>query len=251
MIGADFVAKSAPDGYTLLFSDSAAYVINPSLYAKMPYHPMSDLAPITVVCRLAPVLAISNAVPARSVPELIAYAQVHPGALSYGSFGSGSYPHVVMEQFKQMAGVDILHVPYKGSSPAVTDMIGGRLSMLLVTLSVFDQQEKAGKLKILAAATEHRLSLRPDLPTIAESVPGYSVSVWFGMAAPAGTPQRLIDRIYADLAGLLADPAFNEQFLKPQGLEPGGETPVAFAARWQTETVRWATLVRASGAKVE
>ena len=252
MIGADMVAKAAPDGYTMLFSDSAAFVINQHLYSKMTYKPLTDLAPITVVVRLAPVLALSNAVPATNLRELIAYAKANPGKLTYASFGSGSYPHVITEQLKRMAGVDILHVPYKGSAAAVTDMLSGQLGMLIVTLSVFEQHEKAGKLKVLATTTERRLSLRPDLPTVSEAgVPGYSASVWFGLAATGGTPEPVLTKIHAEVIKTLNDPVYRAKFITAQSLEPGGMTRAEFAAMLKTEEVRWGQLVRESGAKVE
>jgi tripartite-type tricarboxylate transporter receptor subunit TctC len=252
MIGADHVAKSAPDGYTMLFSDSAAFVINQHLYSKMPYKPLTDLAPITVVVRLAPVLALSNAVPVNNLRELIAYAKTNPGKLSYASFGSGSYPHVITEQFKRMAGIDILHVPYKGSAAAVTDMLSGQLSMLIVTLSVFEQHEKAGKLKVLATTTDRRLSLRPDLPTISEAgVPGYAASVWFGLAATAGTPEPVLTKIHAEVVKTLADPVYRAKFITAQSLEPGGMSRAEFSALLRSEEVRWGQLVRESGAKIE
>ena len=252
MIGANAVAKAAPDGYTMLFSDSAAFVINQHLYSNMTYKPLTDLAPITVVVKLAPVLALSNAVPATNLRELLDYAKANPGKLSYASFGSGSYPHVITEQFKRMAGVDILHVPYKGSAAAVTDILSGQLSMLIVTLSVFEQHEKAGKLKVLATTTEKRLSLRPDLPTVAEAgVPGYSASVWFGLAATAGTPEPVLTKIHADVAKILADPGYRAKFITAQSLEPGGMSRAEFAALLKEEEARWGQLVRDSGAKME
>jgi tripartite-type tricarboxylate transporter receptor subunit TctC len=252
MIGANAVAKAAPDGYTMLFSDSAAFVINQHLYSNMTYKPLTDLAPITVVVKLAPVLALSNAVPATNLRELLAYAKANPGKLSYASFGSGSYPHVITEQFKRMAGVDILHVPYKGSAAAVTDILSGQLSMLIVTLSVFEQHEKAGKLKVLATTTEKRLSLRPDLPTVAEAgVPGYSASVWFGLAATAGTPEPVLTKIHADVVKILADPGYRAKFITAQSLEPGGMSRAEFAALLKEEEARWGQLVRDSGAKIE
>lgn len=252
MIGADAVAKSPGDGTTLLFSDSAAFVINQHLYSKMPYNPLTDLAPITVVCWLAPVLAVSNAVPARNVRELIAYAKANPGKLTYASFGSGSYPHVITEQLKRMAGIDILHVPYKGSAAAVTDILSGQLSMLIVTLSVFEQHEKAGKLKVLATTTEKRLSLRPDLPTVSEAgVPGYSVSVWFGMAAPASTPVPILDKLNTDVRKILADPGYRQKFITAQSLESGGMPRADFAALLKVENERWGQLVKDSGAMIE
>lgn len=252
IVGAEAAAKSRGDGYTLLFTEAGPFVINPHLYKKLPYNPLTDFAPITVVVRLTPVLAVGDSVPARNVKELIAYAKAHPGDLTYGSFGSGSYPHIVMEQFKKMAGVDILHVPYKGSVGAITEIIGGRLSMMLATISVFAQQEKAGKLRILAAATEKRLQLRPDLPTIAESgLPGFSVSVWFGLVAPASTPPNILDRIHADVVKIVKSTEFYEKFLQPQSVEAGGNSREEFAAQLKAELVTWGKLVADSGAKAE
>jgi len=252
MIGADLVAKATADGYTLLFSDTATFVINQHLYAKMPYRPLVDLAPIAQVVQLAPVLAISNAVPVNNVKEFIAYAKSNPGKLSYASFGSGSYPNVISEQFKRMANVDILHIPYKGSAAAVTDMIGGQLSMLMVTLSVFDQLEKAGKLKILATATGKRLSLRPDLPTISEAgVPGYLANVWFGLAATVGTPETVLEKIHSDIVKILSEPNFVDKVIKAQSFEPVITTRLEFINFLKNEELRWGQLVRDSGAKLE
>jgi len=249
VIGADAVAKSPADGHTLLFSDSATFVINPHLSNKLPYDPQKDFAPIALVVRLAPVVAISNAVPVANMREFIAYAKANPGKLTYASFGKGSYPHVVSEQLKQMTGIDLIHVPYKGSAAAVTDMLGGQLSMLIVTLSVFEQHEKAGRLKVLAAATEKRLSLRPDLPTVAESgVTGYSVSVWFGLAAPSRTPDMILDRIHADVSSILADPAYRAKFVTGLSLEPGGLTRAQFGDMLRDEMGSWGRWVKASGA---
>ena len=252
MIGADLVAKAAADGYTLLFSDTATFVINQHLYTKMPYRPLVDLAPIAQVVQLAPVLAISNAVPVNNLKEFIAYAKSNPGKLSYASFGSGSYPNVISEQLKRMANIDILHIPYKGSAAAVTDMIGGQLSMLMVTLSVFDQLEKAGKLKILATATGKRLSLRPDLPTISEAgVPGYLANVWFGLAATAGTPEAVLDKIHADIVKILSEPNFVDKVIKAQSFEPVITTRSEFISFLKNEELRWGQLVRESGVKAE
>ena len=252
IVGAEAAAKSRGDGYTLLFTEAGPFVINPHLYKKLPYSPLTDFAPITVVVRLTPVLAVGDSVPARNVKELIAYAKAHPGDLTYGSFGSGSYPHIVMEQFKKMAGVDILHVPFKGSVGAITEIVGGRLSMMLATISVFAQQEKAGRLRILAAATDTRLQLRPDLPTIAESgLPGFFVSVWFGLVAPASTPPNILDRINADVVKVVKSAEFHENFLKPQLVEAVGNSREEFAAQLKAELATWGKLVADSGAKAE
>jgi len=250
IIGAEAAAKAPANGYTLFFTEPATFVINPHLYKTLPYK-LSDFAPITIVCWLSPALAVSNAVPVKTIAELIQYAKAHPGALSYGSFGSGSYPHPAMEEFKHMAGIDLLHVPYKGSAGAIPDLISGQLSMLMITISVFEPHAKAGKLKILAAATEKRLSLHPDLPTIAETVPGYFINVWFGLAAPAATPVPILDKIHSDVVKVLSDQDFREKFLKPQSVEPGGISRDEFAALLQRELEVWGRLVRQSGAKAE
>ena len=248
-IGADAVAKAAPDGYTLLFSDSSSFVINPHMYDKLPFDPLKDLEPIALAVRLAPVLAAAANAPGKTVPELVAHAKANPGKLTYATPGLGSYPHVAMEYFKHLAGVDILHVPYRGSTPALTDLIAGRLTMYMVTYSVFDALEKEGKVKIVAAATEERLPNRPDLPTIGESVKGYSINVWFGYAAPAGTPAPILDKIHRDVAEILQQPAFIDSFIKPQAYIAGNLSRPAFAALIKTEHAKWAELVKISGAK--
>ena len=172
--------------------------------------------------------------------------------LTYASPGNGSYTHVAMEDFKKLAGVDILHVPYKGSAPAMIDLLSGRVSMYMVTYSVFESHEKAGKLKVLAAATATRFAVRPDLPTIAESgVPGYSVSVWFGMAAPAAVPAEILDRVHADVVKVLHHPDFQEKALRLQALEAGGNSRADFTAMLKTEAEHWERLVKATGAKLD
>lgn len=251
-IGAEYVAKAAPDGYTLLFSDIATYVISPHLFSKLNYNALTDFAPITVVFRLSPVLGLSNAVPAKDFREFLAYAKANPGKLSYASFGNGSYPHVAIEQLKQMTGMDMVHVPYKGGAAAFADLIGGRVALIMAAYTIFEPHEKAGKLKVIAAVTERRLAVRPDLPTVSESgVPGYSVSSWAAMAAPAGTPANVLDRIRADVLKILHDPEFNEKFMKSQALEPVGNSREDFASMLKAEYAHWGRLVRATGAKLD
>jgi tripartite-type tricarboxylate transporter receptor subunit TctC len=250
-LGSEFVAKSPADGYTLLFSDSSALVINPHVYPKLRYDPIKDFEPVALTVRLAPVLAISNDVKAKSVAEFIALAKAHPGEVSYASPGTGTYTHIAMEYFKHMAGIDMLHVPYKGSSPAMTDLMTGRVSSYMVTYSVFDAYEKEGKLKILAAATEARLPNRPDLPTIGETVKGYSIDVWFGFAAPAGTPTAVLDKIHDDVNKIVNDPAFVEKFIKPQAFIAGNLSRADFAARVKSDFAKWGDLVKTTGVKVE
>jgi tripartite-type tricarboxylate transporter receptor subunit TctC len=250
-VGSEYAAKSTADGYTLLFSDSGALVINPHVYSKLRYDPIKDFEPVALAVRLAPVLAISNDVKAKSVGEFIAYAKAHPGEMSYASPGTGTYTHIAMEYFKHMAGIDMLHVPYKGSSPAMTDLIAGRIASYMVTYSVFDQHEKDGKLKILAAATDKRLPNRPDLPTIGETVKDYSIDVWFGFAAPAGTPAAILDKIHADVTRIVNDPAFVEKFLKPQAFIAGNLSRAAFVAQVKSDFLKWGELVKIAGVKID
>jgi tripartite-type tricarboxylate transporter receptor subunit TctC len=246
-LGADAVAKSVPDGYTLLFTDSASFVINPHIYAKLPLDPLKDLEPIALAVRLAPVLAVANDAPGNTIPELIAYGKANPGVMTYATPGVGSYTHVAMEYFKHLAGVDILHVPYRGSTPALTDLLGGRVTMYMVTYSVFDALEREGKLKIAAAATDERLPNRPDLPTIGETVKGYGINVWFGFAAPATTPALLLDKVHSDVAAILKEPEFIDTFIKPQAYIAGDLSRREFAEQIKAEHAKWGELVKISG----
>jgi len=248
-IGTDFVAKAAPDGYTLLFSDSASFVINPHIYDKLPFDPLKNLEPVALAVRLAPVLATATNAPGKSVADLVSYAKANPGKLTYASPGIGSYPHVAFEYLKHLANVDILHVPYRGSTPALTDLIAGRVTMYMVTYSVFDALEKEGKVRIMAAATKERLPNRPDIPTIGESVNDYAINVWFAFAAPAGTPAPILDKVHDDVAGILRQPEFVEKFIKPQAYIAGNLSRAEFAALVKSEHAKWAELVRISGAK--
>lgn len=251
-LGTEYVARAAPDGYTLLFSDSTVYVISPHLYSKLSYNVLTDFAPITVLFHSSLVLAMSNAVPAKTFGEFLAYVRANPGKLSYGSWGYGSIPHVAIEKLKQMARIDLLHVPYKGGSQALTDMIAGRVALLLGNYAFWEAHEKAGKLKIIVAVTEKRLAVRPDLPTATEAdVPGYVMDNWYALVAPAGTPVPVLDRIHADALKVVRDPGFAEKFLKPQTLEVAGNSREEFAAMLKAEYAYWGQLVRESGAKVE
>jgi tripartite-type tricarboxylate transporter receptor subunit TctC len=250
-VGSEYAAKSPADGYTLLFSDSSALVINPHVYSKLRYDPIKDFEPIALAVRLAPVLAISNDMKAKSVGEFIAYAKAHPGEVTYASPGTGTYTHIAMEYFKHMAGIEMLHVPYKGSSPAMTDLIAGRIASYMVTYSVFDQYEKDGRLKILAAATDMRLPNRSDLPTIGETVKDYSIDVWFGFAAPAGTPAAILDKIHADVTKIVNDPGFVEKFIRPQAFIAGNLSRADFAAQVKSDFVKWGELVKVAGVKID
>ena len=249
MIGAEFVAKAPADGYTLMISASAPYVILPNFNPNMNYAPLKDFAPITVIARQAPIIVISTRVPATNIKELIAYLKSHPDT-PYASLGNGSYPHVAMEEFQRLTDTKLLHVPYKGTSQIITDMIGGQVDLYVGTLGAFEQYEKAGKVKILAAATEKRLPFRPDLATVSESgVPGFSISVWFGMVATAGTPNAVLNKIYLDVKEILKNNAFVDEVLTPQALIPGGDSRADFSALMKADTTRWGEIIKTTGIK--
>ena len=252
IIGAEAVARSPGDGYTLIVSDASTFVINPFLYSKLPYDSLKDFTPVVVLSQASPVLAVGASVPVSSLQELIALAKAKPGSLSYGSMGSGIYNHISMEQLKQLAGVDIVHVPYKGSTPAVTALLSGQIHVFLVNLSVVEPHAKAGKLKILAAATAKRLALRPDLPTIAESgFPGFESGTWFGILGPANLPKDVVAKIHADVTRIVSAPEFRAQNITRLGLETVAISPEQFAQVIKTDLEHWGKLVRASGAKVD
>jgi tripartite-type tricarboxylate transporter receptor subunit TctC len=245
------VTKSASDGYTLLFSDLSPFVINPHIYDKLPFNPLTDLAPVALGVHLAPALAVSNNAPGKTLKELLDYARANPDRLNYASPGIGNYTHVALEYLKHLSGTRITHVPYRGTNQVMPDLLSGRVDMFLVTISVFTQYEKEGKLRVLAAATEQRLPQRPDLPTIGETVPGYAIDVWFGMAAPAGTPAAILDKINADIRQVLHEKNFHDTFIVPQAYRAGELSRARFAAKIQAEHEKWRELVQISGAKVQ
>jgi tripartite-type tricarboxylate transporter receptor subunit TctC len=252
IIGADVVAKAPADGYTLLFSDSATYVINPHLYPNMPYDPARAFAPITIVCKLAPTFASPIGLPVKSLVEFIAHARANPGKLAYGSFGNGSYAHVATANFARQMGLEMTHVPYKGGAPAVTDLVGGQIALMFGTISIFEQQARAGKVRLLAVAAENRLANHPNLPTASESgVAGFVVNVWFGLAAPAGTPSAVLDRIHSDVISVLDIAEYRERQLIPQSLEKVGNSRASFSTQIDNDSRNWAQWVKTSGAKVE
>lgn len=250
-LGAELVAKSTPDGYTLLFSDSSPLVINPHIYDKLPFNPLTDLEPVALGVHLAPALAVSNNTPGKDLKEMLDYVRANPDKLSYASPGIGNYTHVAFEYLKHLSGTKIVHVPYRGTNQVMPDLLSGRVNMFLVTISVFTQYEKEGKLRVIAAATEKRLPQRPSLPTIGETVPGYAIDVWFGMAAPAGTPAAILDKINADVRHVLHEKSFHDSFIVPQSYQAGELSRAQFAAKVKAEHEKWRELVRISGAKVQ
>ena len=250
-LGADFVAKSAPDGYTLLFSDSSPLVINPHVYDNLSFNPLKDLEPVGLGVQLSPALAVSNNAPGPGLKELLDYARANPDKLTYASPGVGNYTHVAFEYLKHLAGVKIVHVPYRGTNQVLPDLLSGRVDMFLVTISVFTEYEKNNKLRVIAAATDKRLPHRPDLPTIGETVPGYAIDVWFGMSAPAGTPPAILDKINADMRSVVTEKTFHDTYIVPQAYQAGTLTRAEFTAKVRTDYEKWRELVKIAGAKAQ
>jgi tripartite-type tricarboxylate transporter receptor subunit TctC len=250
-VGAEMVARSAPDGYTMLVSPSSLHGITPFLYSKLSYDPNKDLVPVIVLAGLANVLVVNPAVKANSVAELIALAKSQPGKLTYASSGNGSTIHLSGEMFKQMAGLDIVHVPYKGSGPALTDLIGGQVQLMFDNIPSAINQIRAGKLRALATTGPKRSPALPDLPTMAEAgLAGYEATAWFGLSLPAGTPREIIARLNAEGMKATRAPDFIRR-VNEQGYEMVGGTPEQMAASIQDELRRWGPVVKASGAKVD
>jgi tripartite-type tricarboxylate transporter receptor subunit TctC len=252
IIGSESVAKSAPDGYTLLVSEASSFVMNPHLYKKLPYDALRGFTPITALVRFPWVVAVHPSIPASTFQELVALAKARPGKLSYGSFGLGSSGHISVDYLKKLLGLDIVHVPYKGGGPAVADLLAGQISMIMVTPLLVEQHARAGKLRLIAAATAKRIERLPDLPTISESgVPGYEAGTWLAFAGPAGVPREIVAKIYADTMKVLNDPAFREQHVAQQWFEVMGPPPEEFAGFLKSEYERWGRLIELSGVSVE
>ena len=254
--GADLVAKSPPDGYTLLMGTVGTQSINPSLYPKMPYDAVKDFAPITLFAGVPNVLVINpakaQAMKITDVKSLIAYAKANPGKLNMASSGNGTSIHLSGELFKSMTGTYMVHFPYRGSGPALLDLIGGTMDVMFDNLPSALPQIKAGKLTALAVTSGERSAALPDVPSFAEAGPvkGFEASSWFGLLAPAGTPPDIVNRLQQETAKALATPALKERLLA-QGAIPGGNTPAQFTQFIAAERKKWAQVVKTSGAKVD
>ncbi|WP_334162729.1 tripartite tricarboxylate transporter substrate binding protein [Achromobacter insolitus] len=248
-IGADAVAKSAPDGYTILMGTIGTNAINQTLYKSMPFQPLKDFTAVTQVVSYPLVVVVNPKLPIYSVADLIAYARANPGKLNRASGGSGTSMHMSGELFNEMAGVQMQHIPYKGSLPALTDVIGGQADLAFDSLVIAQPLIKAGKLRAIAVTGPKRSPAAPDIPTVAETVPGYAMTSWIGVFAPAGTPRPIVDRLQQEIARALADPRVREQLVS-QAADPVASKPDDFARFTADETEKWAPVVKASGASV-
>jgi tripartite-type tricarboxylate transporter receptor subunit TctC len=251
-IGADLVAKSAPDGYTLLMGAVATQAINPALYSKIPYDAARDFAAVALVAQVPNILVVNPAVPVKSVRELIELARAKPGTLNFASGSTGSTGHLAGELFKTMAGVDMVHIPYKGAAPATTDLLAGQVQLMFDNLANALPNVKAGKLRALAVTTLARSPAVPDLPTIAESgLPGFDLTTWFGLLVPAGTPPEIVAKLNAEVVRALNSNDMRERLQRMGAEPPANNTPEHFAAFIRSEAAKYAKVVKSSGAKVD
>ncbi len=250
-IGADFVAKAPPDGYTLLVGGSNNLAVAATLHRNLPYDPTKDFVPIGGVAQVPYALAVNAKVPATTLAELVAYARMHPGRLSYGSGGNGSMSGLAAELFKSMAGVDIIQIPYKGSAPAVADLVSGHVDMMFSDLALVLPHAKTGTLRLLAAAGATRTANAPDLATVAEQgFPGFAVAPWYGLVAPAATPAAIIARLDQALAQALRSDEVRQHLLQ-QGYEPIEASASALGPLIRSDIAKYATLIKSAGIKIE
>ena len=250
-LASELVARGNPDGYTLLMATVSSHGINPGLYKKVPYDPVADFAPVTLIASYPLILAVNPGVPVKNVKELIALAKGKPGALRFGSSGNGSPGHLSGEIFKNMAGIDIVHVPYKGGAPSTLAVLSGEVQITFATLPGAMPHIKSGKLNGPAVTTAKRSPALPEVPTIAESgLPGFDISSWAGLMAPAGTPKSVVLMLNAATVKALASPDMRER-LAGEGAEPVGNTPEQFAAFVKAELAKWAQAIKQAGAQID
>lgn len=250
-IGSQAVARSPADGYTLLMGTVGTHAINASLYKRLPYDPVKDFAPLSRAAMVPNLLVAHPSQPYKTVQEMVAYAKANPGRINFASSGNGTSIHLSGELFKKMAQVDMQHVPYRGSAPAIADLVGGQTAVMFDNLPSALPHVRSGALRPLGVTTAQRSSELPDVPTIAEAgVPGYDATSWFGMFAPAGTPPAVVARLNASIVKGLNDPDVKKRIAE-QGATPTPETPESFAAFIKTESAKWAEVVKASGASID
>jgi len=251
LIGMDAAAKAAPDGQTLVIGALGPLAINPALIAKPPFDPVRDFAAVCLLATGPAVIAVHPSIPARTVKELVALAKMRPGQLNYGSPGVGTSPHLTGELFRIETGTDIVHVPYKGNAEAITDLIGGQVSIVFTGVPPVAALAKSGKVRLLATTGKSRIPSLPDVPTIAEAgVPGAEVLIWYGVVAPAATPAEIVERLNREIVRAMNAADVREKFLQ-QGVDPAPDTPARFAQLIRDEVARWKKVILTAGIKVE
>jgi len=251
MIGVDYVAKSVPDGHTLVIGALGPLAMNPALYPKTPFDPGKDFAAVSLLATGPVVIAVHPSIPAHDIKELVEFARKRPGQLNFGSPGVGSSPHLTGELFKLITKTNIVHVPYKGNAEAITDLIGGQLSMVFTGVPPVVPLAKAGKVRLLATTGKERMANLPDVPTIKEAgITGADVLIWYGVVAPAGTPKDVIVRLNREIVKAMNTPDVRDKFAQ-QGVDPAASTPEEFAEFIRTEVARWGKVIRTAGIKLE
>ena len=248
----DFVAKAAPDGYTLMVNSDAAFVVNPHLYSKLPYDSIADFIPISGLGISPQALVLHPSMPANTLQELIAYAKTRPGALNYGTFGIGTSGHLNIIHLENETGTKFTPVHYRGAAPAITDLLGGHIQMMIVAIGLLRQNIEAGKLKAIAIGSRQRLPQYPDLPTLSESgLPNFEAGSWYGLAAPKDTPREIVDKLSTETQKIFADPAFREKFLDPAVTFSIASPPEQFAERMRADLAKWGKVIKDANLKVE
>ena len=250
VIGMQTVSKAEPDGYTIFMGTMGNFSITPALVKDLPYNVLKDFAPVTQVASSGFVMYVTPALPIKTIPELIAYAKAHPGKLNYSSSGNGGLPHMAGEMFASVAGVKMTHVPYKGSAPSVNDVVAGQVQLTFEAVAVGLPHVKSGRLRALATMGTQRMDVLPDVPTVAESLPGFNVTNWFGMAVPAATPADRINKIQQSVVSALKQPDV-QKTLAGLGVEPVGDTPAQFGAYIKDELVRWQKVITEGNIKID
>jgi tripartite-type tricarboxylate transporter receptor subunit TctC len=251
-IGMDFVAKSPPDGYTLVVAADASFVVNPHLYSRLPYNPVKDFTPVSGLGISPQALLLHPSVPASTLSELVAYAKTKPGALNYGTFGIGTSGHLNIIHLENLTGTKFTPVHYRGAAPAITDLLGGHIQMMIVAVGLVRQNLEAGKLKTLGIGSRQRVPQYPDTPTLIEAgLPDFEAGSWYGLAAPSGTPPEIVDKLSAETQKIFGDPAFRAKFLDPAVTFSIASPPAQFAERISNDLAKWGKVIKDAGIKVD
>jgi tripartite-type tricarboxylate transporter receptor subunit TctC len=250
-VGTTAVAKAAPDGYTLLLTPEHTFTVNPFLYRKLSYDPVKDFTPISGLASISQSLVVHPSLPVKTVTELVALAKSKPGQLNYGGLGVASGPHLSMEMLQSMTGAKLTPVHYKGAAPALTDVVAGHIPMMFVSTGMVVQPAQAGQLRLLGVGSKDRLARLPELPTVGETLPGFTAVVWFGLFAPTGTPREVVIKINAAVQRILADPGFRERIIVPNFYEPIAGSPEQFAEHIRADSERWRKVIQEAKIAIE